>query len=410
MAHIHLSWELGGGLGHAGRLKMLALALRARGHQLSISVRDLVHCRHVLADLDVPIFQAPLWLHQTVGLPPPGNLAEVLFLCGYLEASALRGLVEGWRALLGQLQPDLLVADYAPTALLAARSMGLRTASLGPGFYCPPQGRPLPPLRDWEAIPAARLQASEARLLRTANTLLAEFSAISALACTPQYTHGAEVLLGDLPLLCTWPELDHYERPEASEPRWFGPNFLPSTGTDAAPRWPDGDGPRVFAYLRAAHPEHGALLQALVDEGCRTVCYLPEVAGGAAPPVSSPLLHYAQGPVAMERALADADLCVSHGGEATIAQALLAGVPLLMLPLQTEQFLIARRIARSGAGYNAALQGKGSDWRALLRKLLDNDSYRLAARAWAGRRQGFDQRAMNAELAQVLERFIATAA
>lgn len=415
MAHIHLSWELGGGLGHAGRLKMLAQALLQRGHQVSMSLRDLVHTHSVLADLDVPKFQAPLWQMKAVGLPPTqGNLAEILFLCGYLDPVALGGLALGWRALLRQLQPDLLVADYAPTAILAARSMGLRSASIGNGFYSPPPGRPLPPLRDWEAIPPARLLASEQHMLRTANAVLAALAAPAGSEAggsaeggaepgpaPAPFRFGADLLLGDLPLLCTWPELDHYERPAAQAAHWFGPNFLPQAG--AAPHWPAGDGPRVFAYLKAAHAEHGALLQALVEQGCRVLCYLPEVAGGAAPPVSSPLLHYASAPVSLELALREAQLCVCHAGEGTLAQALLAGVPLLMLPMQAEQFLAARRVARTGAGYNAALLQQ-PDWPALVRRVLDGPAYRKAAQAFAARHQGFSQQRLNQELVALLER------
>jgi UDP:flavonoid glycosyltransferase YjiC (YdhE family) len=390
MAHFHLCWELGGGLGHAGRLKMLAQALLARGHRVSLSVRDVMHAHALLAGLEVPTLQAPVWLHQAVGVPsPPCSLAEILLHCGYLEPAALRGMVAGWRAMFELLRPDLLVADFAPTAILAARGMGLRSASVGNGFYSPPPAQPLPAL---QPAPAGRLAASEARVLHTANALLAE----------RPLAHAAELFLGDVPLLCTWPELDHYARPEAAATRWFGPSFMADAG--AAPRWPHGDGPKVFAYLKAAHPSHRAVLQALVEEGCRTLVYLPEVAGGAAPPVDSPLLHYASGPVALSQALAQADLCVSHAGEATLAQSLLAGVPLLMLPSQAEQFMLARRVARSGAGYNAALLTPASDWRRALRRVLDDERHRQAAAAFATRHQGFSQQRMTAELAALLER------
>jgi nucleoside-diphosphate-sugar epimerase len=85
MSHIHLCWELGGGLGHAGRLKMLAQALLARGHRVTMSLRDLMHTHAVLADLDVPKLQAPVWLHKAEGLPPSASLAEIAFHCGYLQ-------------------------------------------------------------------------------------------------------------------------------------------------------------------------------------------------------------------------------------------------------------------------------------------------------------------------------------
>ena len=400
MAHIHLCWELGGGFGHVVRLKVLAQALLGRGHQVSLSLRDLMRPHALLAELDVPMFQAPVWLHQAVGLPPAqANLAETLFNCGYLEPAMLRGVLTGWRSLFTQLRPDLVVGDYAPTALVAARSLGLRSASVGNGFSSPPPARPLPPLRDWDRIPAERMAAAEARVLNTVNTLLGEFGAAAPFAC------AADLFAGDLSLLCTWPELDHYARPQESA-HWLGSNFLVDAGIE--PSWPAGEGPKVFAYLKATHPAHGAALRALVDEGCRTLVYMPEVAGagGREPPVSSPLLCYASGPVALQQALAQADLYVSHAGEATLAQSLLAGVPMLMLPSHTEQFLAARRVAASGAGFNAAFLKSPSDWRAALRQLLDDPSYRREAQAFAARHAGFSQQRMSEEVALLLERLL----
>ena len=90
-----------------------------------------------------------------------------------------------------------------------------------------------------------------------------------------------------------------------------------------------------------------------------------------------------------------------------MAQSLLAGVPLFMLPAHTEQFLTARRIALSGAGYNAALLTPASDWRAALRPVLNDAGYREAAQAFAARHQGFSQQQMNLTLAAQLERLLA---
>lgn len=400
MAHIHLCWELGGGLGHAGRLKMLAQALLARGHRVTISLRDLMHTHALLADLDVPKLQAPVWLHETVGLPAPASLAEILFRCGYLEPSALRGVTAGWRDLFTLLQPDLVVADFAPTALLAARSLGLRSASVGNGFNSPPPGAPLPALRT-AGVAMERLAASEARMLASANAVLAEYGA-------PAYGHGAEIFLGELPLLCTWPELDHWQRGQAHRQgqrhgQWLGPNFVADGGI--APHWPAGEGARVYAYLKASHGAHAAVLQALVDEGCRVLAYVPEVAAGAQPPVNSERIVYAEAPLALQPTLAAADLCVCHAGEGTLAQSLLAGVPLLMLPSHAEQFLSARSVALSGAGYNAA--SPSTDWRAVVRRLLYDPAYRHAARTFAARHRDFNQRRMNEQLALLLEEHLA---
>ena len=400
MAHFQLCWELGGGLGHAGRLKSIALPLIARGHQVSLVLRDLVLPRRLLVDpglAGIPLLQAPVWLHRTAGLPrEEASLAEILLACGYLDADALAGLCEGWRGLFRQGRPDLVIADYAPTAILAARSLGLPSAAVGPGFTMPPAGQPLPPLRSWEAPQPARLRAGEARLLDSANRVLGAHGA-APLAC------GAELLLGEHPLLCTWPELDHYGR--AGEGPWLGPNLPQPAGGAAA--WPGSEGRQVFAYLRRAAPESAEVLGALLRQGCRVLCYMPEVAAGAPAPLDSPRLAWAPGPVFLPEALAGCELVVSHAGEALSAQALLAGRPLLMLPHSAESFLMARRVAQLGAGINALEQPRPRNWEAMVGALLDGPGYRDAAVAFARRYAGFDPRRQAGELA---DRFEAIAA
>jgi UDP:flavonoid glycosyltransferase YjiC (YdhE family) len=429
MARFHLCWELGGGLGHAARLKVLAGALLARGHEVSISLRDLAQVHSLFGGdprlpgtpapgvsfLGVPLLQAPVWLHRTEGMPANhASHAEILLTAGYLQAAPLAGLVAGWRAMFSLLRPDVVVADYAPTAVLAARSMGLHSASVGSAFSMPPPGRALPCLREWENIPPERLASAEARVLQAANAVLAHYGA-------PPLAWTADLLLGDAPLLTTWPEIDPFNRdaPAFAAPDsgsylagaasarapctgWYGPAFLPAGGE--LPAWPPGAGPKVFAYLKTGHADHVEVLAALVQEGCRVLCYLPEVASGKAPPVVAANLAFARGPVALQATLAEAQLCVTHGGEATLAQAMLAGVPVLMLPMQLEQFLTARRIAAAGMGVNAAMLAKPVDWRALVRHLLSMPGYAAAAQAFAARKQAYKVEEMATRVAMALER------
>ncbi|SDF82277.1 UDP:flavonoid glycosyltransferase YjiC, YdhE family [Massilia sp. PDC64] len=393
MANIVFCWELGAALGHAGRLKALARPLVARGHAVSFVLRDLVHTRRLLEGTGIPVYQAPLWLHRVEGLPPgEASLADILLACGWLDADAMAGLVDGWRHLFGALRADVVVGDYAPAALLAARSLGIASSAVGAGFQIPPAG-PLPPLRDWEAIPQARMAATEARVLATANAVLARHG-------VAPYARAADLLRGDMPLLCTWPELDPWGRAAADE-RWVGPTI--GGGAAGAPAWPDGDGPRVFAYLRGPHPEHGAMLEALVRAGCRTLCYLPDVAAGAAPPYAHELIAWAAGPVGLRDALSVSAFAVCHAGESTVSQALLAGVPLLLLPRTAEAFLTARRVRRLGAGINVNEVARPLDWNAVVGRMLEGSGFRVAAQDFARRHAEFDAARQAETIAGVLE-------
>jgi hypothetical protein len=398
MARFLFAWEHGGGLGHAGRLKPLALALRERGHACALQLRDLVQTRHLLGGLEMPLLQAPLWLHQTVGLPQPlVSLPEILQGNGYLQPDHLDALVQGWLSAFGLFGAEAVIGDYAPTAVLAARIAGLPCATLGIGFCMPPAQQPMPAFRDWEPVPAARLARSEAQVLAVVNAVLARHGrAPMARLC--------ELFHGDRPLLCTWPELDHYGR-AAEGSTWWGPSFLADTGAGqrGRPQWPEGTGQRVFAYLKAGHPDHVAWLQALVARGCRVLCYMPEVAAGKPVPVDSPLIHYARAPVDLGLALPGCAMLLCHGGEATLVQGLLAGVPVLLLPTQPEQFLISRAVARSGAAVNVAAQPRGTPPARLLELMLDAPGPRLHAREFAARYASFSAAAQTAALVDQFE-------
>jgi UDP:flavonoid glycosyltransferase YjiC (YdhE family) len=257
----------------------------------------------------------------------------------------------------------------------------------------PPASQALPPLRGWEPALRERMAASEARVLDSANKILARHGAAPL-------ADAASLLLGDAPLLCTWPELDPWRRP-ADSATWYGPNLAPSTG--AAPQWPAGEGCKVFAYLRGPHPEHGALLAAMQAAGCRTLCYSPEVAGGARPPVDGAGIAWARAPVDLDAALPACDAVVCHAGESTVSQALLAGRPLLLLPQSAESFLTARRVREMGAGINIGELAGPLDWPAIVRSLLGGERYRQAAQAFAQRHAGFDAGRQAESLVNVLE-------
>lgn len=399
MARFLMCWEFGGGLGHAGRFKPLAQELMARGHHVDLMLREIVHTRSLLGDLGVRILQAPFWMHQTVGVPNPQiSLTEIMMGNGYLQPSSLAGLVAGWQGVMEMSRPDVVVADYAPTATIAARILGIPVATVGIGFYLPPDASPLPPFRTWEPIQAGRVQHYDQLVLNTVNTVLQDQGAAPVAKL-------ADIFRGDKPLLCTWPELDHYGRgPLPDGQAYHGPTFLPSGGE--TPTWPQGDGPQVFAYVRATHPDHVALLQALDAQGCRTLCYMPEVASGKPPPVGSPRIHYAKGPVHLGQALSQCKLVVCHAGEATLAQAILAGVPVLLMPTQAEQFLMAIRVEQAGAGINVAARPRPTPFKQLLDELLTQPAHVEGARAMAQRHGHFTHQGQTHALVDAFESLV----
>ena len=395
MAQFLLAWELGSGLGHVGQLSPLARELARRGHRVALCLLDLVGPRSVLRELGQPCLQAPVPLSGGAPVRDPMSHAEILQGCGYRDAEVLDALVRGWRGTIECTGADLVVADFAPTAMLAARTLGKPAAAIGTGFQMPPARRPLPSCRPWERLAPGRLEAAEAHVVASANRVLERHGAAPI-------AQGWQLFSGDRALVCDWPELDVYGR--ATLPpgdRWWGRSF--DTAAGLAPEWPDGSGPRVFAYLKGEHPDVAAVLRALAARACRTLCYLPDVAAGRPKPVEDASIRYAGAPVNLASALRECDLVVCHAGGSTVAQSLLAGVPLLMLPLQGEQGLNALGVVRMRAGVAAFPGPRPFDYAGALAALFAERVARDAAAAFAAAHRDFSTERQTAGLCDAIE-------
>ncbi|HEY0588311.1 MAG TPA: hypothetical protein VGD52_19395, partial [Pseudoduganella sp.] len=120
-------------------------------------------------------------------------------------------------------------------------------------------------------------------------------------------------------------------------------------------------------------------------------------------------LAYARGPVDLAAALAEARICVSQAGEGTVAHALLAAVPMLLLPTQLERYLLAARLEQAGVAVNGGRLPGTVDWRSVVRSLLMDGRTLMAARGVANRYAGFTPVQMADRLAARLELLAASA-
>jgi len=403
MARFLLAWEIGGGLGHVVPLVQVAQPLVALGHAVHFVLRDLSGAHATLGPLasapGVQLWQSPLWLLPFQAKQPSASYAELLFHAGYLDAGRLRGLVLAWRSLLDAIRPDLLLADHAPTALLAARGRPLRRALIGNGFFQPPAVQPLPSFREWERIDPQRLAHTEARVLATCNAVLAA-EGLAPLATLHELTAADERFL------LTWPELDHYGAGPQGRPgvRYWGP--LPARQQGSPAVWPEGDGPRLFAYLRGDYAAIDTVLEQLALAPCRTLVHAVGLTPAQRERHASTRLCFSDGAVAMDTAMSQADAVLCHAGSGTVCTALQAGLPVLMLPTHVEQMLLARRVLACGAGEMLLTAELGARLQPALARVLGDAGVRQAAQGLAARHRS----AESGDVAQhIAERCIALA-
>ncbi len=376
MSRILLAWELGTGFGHLAHFLSLAPRLLERGHTLHVAAREIVGAHKAVGDLPITVHQAPLCLNTYSGLQePPLNFSEILMRYGYLDPPMLRAMIGSWRALLDATRTELLIADHAPTALIAARLAGIPTAVIGSPFAVPPNIHPTPNMRQWIQVPVQRLTDSDARVLGVVNASLPA-GAVPITAIHEIFSGAAQFFLGI-------PETDPYGSRDTAI--YLGPNGH-STGT-AMPAWPESTGKRILVYLHGNYRHVEAGMRALAAGGASVIAHVSGADQGLLHLMSTLGVHASREPVDMVRLLPQADLCVTHGPGAAFA-ALQAGVPVLMLPKQLENFLFARALRRIGVGALIDPEQDNPDFAGALAEMLSNSRYSAGARAFAERYRG----------------------
>ena len=254
-----------------------------------------------------------------------------------------------------------------------------RQVNLGDGFCIPPATRPLPLFRWWQRGNSARQGDSEERVRQVANEVLFALGA-------PPLLSLSELLDCDASLFCSFAELDHY--PGRAGGEFIGPLFALGQGEPAT--WPAGDAPGVFAYLKPGYVALDRALAALREAPVRVLAHVPGAARATLTRFASSTLCFSEAPVDIEGARTACDLAICHGGHGTTAAMLLAGKPLLLLPMHSEQAMTAHRLETLGVALSALPDAAGQLQR-LLKRALAEPRLGDAARAFAAAHHPYDQ-------------------
>lgn len=371
MARILLAWELGGNGGHAAKLASLARALHAEGHHVSIAAQRPDAFR-ALRDLlpAIELRQAPLWpglLNHARDLPrlrQHQSFGDILADAGLADSGVLEFLLRAWQGLFSDLAPDLLVAEFAPAALLAASGKIPRVA-LGTGFSLPPAHLPaFPPFT--EGQPPV---LEEAALLNVANHALARLG-------QAHLHHLPALMAAEATCPATFAALDPYGPHRIAPPL---PPFLP------APPKPAKHRDSLFVYLPAQIPQIAPILKALLATaslGHRVFGHLPGMPSTERDSLTAAGLDLSPTPLPLDAITERASLILAQGGLGLTSTALAAGIPLLLLPTDREKRLTAEACEALGV---ARVCAPCTDPAPLLTGMLENHTAETNAKACAAK-------------------------
>ena len=391
-----LTWELGHGLGHLAGLTATARQALLHG------IEPVIASSHELPDsVTLPsgtrFLLAPAWPLVAQQFNGTSSMAELLFDQGFAQPDVLATKVQGWRDLIEIVAPSAVLADHAPTALLTAKALAIPTVQLGTGFAIPATDGhgTLPSFRDWETPNRQRMEQAETAI----NEALRHAAARTGLPLSP-----STATLYDAPaVIRSVPMLDHYSpslRANAEQPHYCGPLELASANqTTLIPAWPGAAAQqrrRILAYLKASHPLTLPILNALAKmQGNHAISALVYVAGAEGIGNPHANMHIQNTPLPFKELLQGsneqhgATLVIHQGGIGASSQALLAGVPQLLLPDMAEALITARTLVRERVAELLRPESSRELVQQTLEQMIDGDQYRDRAALLAKQNDAF---------------------
>jgi UDP:flavonoid glycosyltransferase YjiC (YdhE family) len=326
---ILIAWEIGSGMGHVRLLQTLSRALETDGHEVTLAVKDLSQFEEGVLTVQAPELRAP----ERV-FPYSLNYADNLYRNGFWHTSSLIQAIGEWLELFERHQPDLLLCEFAPVAMLAAQLVGLKRAAIGGSFWLPPSIVPMPTFQPWFDIPQSLLQAREERLLASINEARRPWT-------SKRMGSVAELFDGCPKWVCTPPELDHFgERDD--DTMFLGP---------MAPRFESPSRPdtrQAFIYLRSGHTMGLAVLEALQKLSWSSVAFIPEASDELVKKAPTLGCTVISNPIDLSWVKQNCSLTITQGGAYSASEFLTSGLKLLICPVQLEQALLGWRLSQRG--------------------------------------------------------------
>ncbi len=371
-SHIFIGWELGGGLGHLTRIAAIARLFFQRGYKVTLCLADLSQVYNFVSHLPVALYQAPVWRPGMQTERGPVCFSDIFQNRGYRSAKGLHSLTSAWLSLVENLQPDLLLLDYSPTALLATRGLNIPKVLISSGFgeLCP--GQPDICLRPWYPSSQEITEASERLVVGIVNRILKNRG-------VRPIRYVSDLYEADHIFLLTIPELDIVEN--RSNATYLSPpeeeGNLPKT------IWPEGEGPKIFAYVKQSSRFCLPTIESIAKSNSIGLIFCPGLPKETAKRFQRSGLEISSQPYNLAEVLAKADVIACHAGKTTVTHALLEGKPLLLIPEQLEQLHTALRVEKTGAGILVRGKFSQAQIESALTQLVTKTNFRDASLALA---------------------------
>lgn len=358
MASIIAAWEIGDGHGHVRNLLATASILRAAGHQVVFVIPSAqITAIKLVESMGYAVERLLLPAHPSLSqyLPPAVNyradsFLDVMGLHAFDSPDRLSPLLARYRIAIRDHKADLVLAESAPVAMLAARVENRLCLGIGTSFGIPETHAGVASYPQLDHFPNTPIFSDE------------KITASINAATHQQFENvGAALLCNRLIPFC-YPAMDHYGEHRSLSHRGVGPVWQMNCTAPILEL-------RGFAYLQSAYPAINELVSSIRKSGIPFTVY---VRNGK---FSSAGNMEVKAAFDVQEEMLRSSFVVHHGSAGFAQAALSAGIAQMCFPFHIENTNNAFRLQRLGVskaiGYAQS--------RYFLSFLLENDDNRSNA-------------------------------
>jgi len=362
-----IAWEFGSGLGHLAPMLQFIRGLRAKGVEPLVAVPDPVKARAVFGAEAPRLLRCVPLVRKRTARGPVYSFADILLQGGFSDAAGVCEAVEGWQAIFRAERINTVLLDYAPVAQLAAWLMELKMITRTFVFANPPV--PFPWIDSDTPESPQLLARSESQLLGCINQVTQQFGRkpIDTLAT---WLHAPMRFTTGIPQTNVFDFEPEYG--------YLGP--LGGLGMLSPFEWPMSSRTRVLCYLRWM-PKTPKIVAALSSAERDIACVVLDAPVSWLETARRAGMSATNKVVDLEKLMTTADVVVSHGSGRVACEALLKGKPQLMIPIDLEKMLTARRMETLKVGKCLAGPRAAAEVSETLGLLTKNETYSAAAKA-----------------------------
>jgi UDP:flavonoid glycosyltransferase YjiC (YdhE family) len=327
------AWELGRGLGHLVNIRRMAV--RMKGHGVSTVAAVSNPLSAVLQGTCDDVIAAPPWpvTRQDASqraAQSSATLNDILASAGLSDMAVVHDLLAEWDNIFTRVQPQLLVADFAPIAALAARGR-IPLLQVGNGYTLPPDDmNRFPPLH---RLSPPRWKEEDT--LQAVNDA-ARSQGRKELERLPQ------LFSGDARLVQTFALLDPYDSQRVDP--------VDGPPIETAPIERRDDAATVFVYWSGGYDVPENICEIFAPFAKHTRIHASGLSAAQIGDLTRAGVQIDTELASLPEVLASSRLVIHSGGSGVACEALAAGVPQIIVSHQIEQTLNGAALERAGLG------------------------------------------------------------